>query len=266
MNFGRQIIVQIGPEGGEGREFRDIRISGRVDKSPTRGPNEAVLELYNVSPDSIALAQTPQARVRIMAGYDTPRLIFEGNIIREGAIVTKEGVDRILSIEAIDGGALRTAHISETFSQELSMEQAFQALAERMGLKPGFVFQAPDLRLPRGTAMVGPVRDVLDEVSSSVGAEWSIQDGALQVLRPQDHTDEEAVVISAQNGNLIGSPSPGSDGLEVKALLDGRIRPGRRFIVESDQFDGEFRAVEVQHIFDSGWDSSFFTTVIGKEV
>lgn len=43
--------------------------------------------------------------------------------------------------------------------------------------------------------------------------------GTLQVLGEGEDTGEEVVVVSADNGNLIGSPKV-EEGIDVTALLD----------------------------------------------
>ncbi len=265
--FGRQVVVEIGEAGGVGRRFKNLRVAGRVDKSPKSGPNTAVLEIYNPSPDSIAAAQNPRALVRVMAGYDVPRLLFVGTVIKNGARIEQAGPDRILTIEAMDGGrSYQEAHVNESFSSTATMEQVLGALASRLGVQLGAVSVGDNVQFPRGLTLTGPARSVLDDLAASLGAEWSIQDGALQMLSDAEDTGEAVVQVSSRTGNLIGTPKVGSEGIEITALLDGRLRPGRRLVLESREFNGVYRAREVQHVFDSGWDSSFHTVVVAKEV
>lgn len=266
-SFGRQVKIEIGEPGGEGRNWTDLRISGRVEKTPAKGPNTAVLEVYNPGPVAVALAQARGVVVRVFAGYDVPRLLFVGSINRHGAQLSRQGPDRILTIEAQDGGRrFQEAHVNTSFAREMTSEQVFGVLAEHLGVPLGAVRVGDDRRFPRGLVLTGPVRSVLDDVAASIGASWSIQDGLLQVLRDDEDTGEPVVVVSANTGNLIGSPKRTDLGVEVTALLDGRIRPGRRFVVESEQYNGVFRAREVTHIFDNGWESSFYTVATGREI
>jgi hypothetical protein len=262
--FGRQVIIEIGEPGGEARRWTDLRISGRVEKSPARSPNTCILEVYNPSPIAIALAQARGVVVRVLAGHDVPRLLFVGDINRAGAIVEKQGPDRVLTIEATDGGRrFQEGHINQSFGRELTAEQVFGVIADAMNLPLGAVLVGDSVRFG-GVSVVGPVRDALDDLTRSIGARWSIQDGALQVLSEDEDTGEAVVVVSSTTGNLIGSPSPTDEGIEFKALLDGRIRPGRRVVLESEQYQGVYRAIEVQHVFDSGWEDSFHTLVTAR--
>lgn len=264
--FGRKVILEIGEPGGEARRWDHLRISGRVEKTPGRGPNTCVLEVYNPSAVTVALAQARGVVVRVLAGYDVPRLLFVGTVNRGGAAFERQGPDGVLTIEATDGGRrFQEAHVNESFGREMSLEQVFGVLADRLGVPLGAVRLSDDVRF-QGVTLVGPVRNALDELCDSLGVQWSVQDGALQVLADGDDTGEAVVVVSSKNGNLIGTPTPQDNGLEVTALLDGRLRPGRRFVLESERYNGVYRARDVMHVFDTGWDSAFHTVITAREV
>lgn len=265
MNFGRQVIIEIGQPGEEGRRFTDLRIGGKVEKAIGGGPNIASVTIVNPARDSVALAQEPGAMVRILAGYETPRLLFVGDINRGGVIAEHHGTDRVMTIEAQDGGRrLREAHIEASFAEELSGEQIFGILADAMNLPLGAVILPGGARWPRGWSFAGHARDALDELADSLGVRWSVQDGALQVLPDGEDTGELGLLISIETGNLIGSPKPIDDGLEVTALLDGRLRPGRRFELQSGEFNGIYRIGELTHIFDSGFQSDFYSVLVAR--
>lgn len=267
--FGRQVIVEIGQPGQEGRRFDGLRIHGRVEKSRGGEPNTANVEIINTTRGTVSLAQESGAMIRVLAGYDVARLIFEGDINRGGAIVEMNGADRTLRIEAQDGGrALRETHIEESFSGGVTPEQVINGIREGAGLAAidtSLPEQSGSLSWPRGLTIAGMMDKALDQVTEQMAAEWSIQDGALQVIPRGGYTEEESVLVSATNGNLIGSPKPGDDGLEVTALLDGRIKPGRRIKLESRDFKGVYGVNELTHIFDSGWDNTFYTVATCRE-
>lgn len=267
MIFRRQVIVQFGQPGEEGREFTDLRISGIVEKTLGGEPNTARVDIVNPSDASVGDTRESGTMIRVLAGYDVPRLIFQGHINPDGVEIEQNGADRILKIEAQDGGRqFRDAHIEESFSTEMNPEQVFGVIADAMGLPLGVVDLEDDVRWSRGICISAPARDALDELTSAIGAVWSIQDGDLQIVMKGADTGETAVVLSTDNGNLVGRPKPQDDGLEMQALLDGRIRPGRRVVLESRDFEGTYRVRSVNHDFDSGHDANFYTTVLGREV
>ena len=264
--WGRQVILSIGPEGGEGRQFAGFRVRFRVKMSRSSTPNDATIEAYNLSPTSIALAQEPTSVVELRVGHDVPLLIFRGNPTKNGVRFERNGTDTVLHIEAQDGGrAYREARVSVSYSTATSAQQVFDAVAEQMGLPQGTIRVPADVTFPRGIVLNGPARDVLDRLTRSLACEWFVRDGVLQFVGQGEDTGESAVVFSATAGNLVGSPTPKDDGtLEVKALIAPSLRPGKVFSVQSADYNGLYVADDVEFQGDSGWETPFYVTATGK--
>lgn len=265
--FGRQVILQIGTAGNPGKSFRELRVSFRVDMTRAGTPNEAKIAIYNVNEDSISLAQQPGAIIRLLAGYDVPRLIFRGSPVANGVKLTKQGPDRVMSIEAQDGGReLAGARLNVSFSTPTTLRQVFDEVARQLGLPTGTIRLKEDaISYPNGITLTGPVRDVLDRLALSTGSHAFVRDGVLYFLEADGSTPEVAIEFSTERGNLIGSPTPKDKGVEVTALLEPSIRPGRPFVLRSRRYDGVYIARDVTFVGDSGWDQAFYTIVTGRE-
>ena len=267
--YGRQVFLDIGPEDGPFKRFEDLRISGRIRKTLGGDPNSAEIDVYNIAPDSIAAAQQSGAIVRLFAGYSVPRLVFTGSINPEGVSVKKQGPDRVLSIEAKDGGRrYRLARINKTFDRGTDLGEVFSELASATGLPLGAVDVPQGAQLTQGVTLTGRVSDALDTLARSLDADISFQDRALQILPRGGFSQDEAILVTSEprGRNLIGSPAPGSEGLEIRALLDGRFLPGQRISLESERYSGLYRIRQLEHALDSGWDQSFYSDLICKEV
>lgn len=264
--WGRQVVLSIGPEGGEGRQFSGFRVRFRVTMSRSSTPNEAVIEAYNLNPASIALAQEPTSVVELRVGHEVPLLIFRGNPTKNGVRLDRQGTDTVLRIEAQDGGrAYREARVSVSFSTSTTAQQVFDAVADQLGVPRGTIRVPADVTFPRGVVLNGPAREVLDRLSRSFASEWFVRDGVLQFVGRGEDTGESAVVFSADAGNLVGSPTPKDDGaIEVKALLAPSLRPGKVFSVQSVDYNGLYTADDVEFTGDSGWETPFYVTATGK--
>lgn len=268
--FGRRVVVQIGTTSATGKEFEALRIGFDVQMKDGSDPNKAKLELYNVNKDTVALAQRDDSIVRLLVGYrsqgDTDRLCFEGNPIDDGVKYEKRGVDRVLTIEAADGGReYATAHISTSFSTATTSRQVFQAAADIVGLPLGNVDAVVgDVSFPHGINLNGPAREVLNRVAALSNARWQIRDRTLQFWKVGESTGENAVLFSADAGNLVGSPSVTKDGVEVTGLLIPTLRPGKPFRVQSEQVNGDYVATEVSFRGDGGWEREFYVKAKGK--
>lgn len=242
-----------------------MRVSFDVKMSTSSTPNSAVIEAYNLAPESIALAQAKDAVIRLFVGYDAPLQVFAGNPTKDGVRMERRGPDRVLRIEAADGGkAFKEARVNVSFSTSTTLRQVFDSVSTQLGLPEGTIRLTEDLSFPKGITLAGPARDVLDRLARSTASEWYIRDGALQFVGEGEDTGETAVVFSSIAGNLIGSPTPKDDGIEVTALLAPALRPGKPFQVESKDYNGLYTATDVAFKGDSGYDRPFYVIATGK--
>jgi hypothetical protein len=261
--FGRQVSVQLGLAGTTGRAFSGLRTTFKVEMSRTSKPNPSTIELYNPSPESIALAQAPGCVVRLLAGYDLPRLIAQGNPVKRGVRLDHRGPDRVLHLEIHDGGqAYAEARLSLSFATATTTRQVFDAAALQLGLPAGAV-RLVDKPLPRGFHFDGRVSDLLDRLAVNDASDWFIRDGTVCFVGSKDSTGETALAISNANGNLVGSPAPKEDGsVEVAALLDPAMRPGVPFALTSLEFKGAYVARSVAFDGDTHG-QSWYMKVVG---
>ncbi len=263
--FGRVVRVEVGQPGAVGRAWEGLRVGFSVRRTLKRSPNKAEITIYGLTADSFRACQEPGAVVRLLAGYDgAPSLLFQGGI--ERAIRQLVGVDSETKIEATDGGReFRAGWISKTFASGTDTEQILRELAAAGGFSLGQISDFPTVRITSGLTLCGPVRSCLDTLARTVGGGWSLQDGELQVLSATGTTAEDAVLISPESG-LVGSPTQTKDGIELVSLLQPTIRPGRRFRLDSRDFRGVYRAGDVEHSGDSGWESDFYTRITATPV
>lgn len=267
--FGRQVFVELGTESsGTGRRLEGLRIGFEVDCNDGSEPNNAKVEVYGVGRDTVAMMQEDDALIRLYAGYTSTtgaRLLFEGNPTDGGVKLDKRGADRVLVVEAQDGGNVyRTSFIAESYAVPTTSGQLFDRLALAFGLPLGSTSGVDrDIDFPHGIALTGPVRQQMDRVAAMSGARWQIRDGALHIWPAGGTTGESATVFSAAAGNLIGSPKPTDDGIEVTALLAPTLRPGKPFRVESEDYTGDYVATSVRFRGDSGWARDFYVIAKG---
>jgi hypothetical protein len=263
--FSRQVILQLGTEGNTGKSFRDIRVSFRVKMSRSSTPNTAAIQAWNLNAATVALLQQPRSVARLLVGYDTPQLIFQGNPVANGVTLERQGPDRVLTIEAQDGGRVyQEARVSISFATETTLRQVYDEVSRQMGLPAGTIRISEDVVFSQGLSLSGTARDVMDRIARSTGSDWFVRDGVLQLVGTSEDTGEPAVVFSTTTGNLVGAPSRKDDGVEVKALIAPALRPGKKFVVESADISGTYIAGDVEFEGDSGWAQPFYVKTVGK--
>lgn len=270
--FDRIVRFEAGPAGVLGLSWGGVRIGFRVEKTDSREPNRATVQLYNLTAASRGYLQTPGLKVCLYAGYRNdigmpPPLIFQGDLAKRDAIkVSRNGMDIVTEVSAEDGGqAYREAKLNLAMRGPVTVQQVVAMIATAMGLKPpASLATLPPLRFGRRFCAQGPAREILDGIVSSLGARWSIQDGELVVTPDGMPLPGAAFVLSSATG-LVGSPEKTEDGKGVKAvsLMNGLIRPRSPFVVMSQFVNGTYIAKAVTHAGDNGWQADYYTIIEG---
>jgi len=252
--FGRKAVLQIGT-----RRIEGIRLAFRVEKSLSILPNDAEITAYNLGPESRALAHTKGTRILLEVGYrNSTGLAFSGDL-RVGS-TAMQGADSITKLRAGDGEtAFTMRRLNESFGPGSSVKDVAKKALEAMGVNPGNLvrkLEAHDYKgaieeFVGGYTATGRASDVLDSTLRAAGLEYSIQDGAIQALKPGEATTETAVVLGPDSG-LVGSPERGEDGVvKFRSLLNPLIAPGRRVELASRALAGSCRVEKVTHTGDT---------------
>lgn len=258
--FDRAVELRIGqpadPLGvvmGLGRSWTDLRVEFSVTRTTGRKPNTASIKLYNPDQVSVGIIQATGAMVQLLAGYKPlPSLIFTGNVAKRGITVEKNGTERIVVIEAGDGELSYTnARFDWHFNAGTDNNTILASLIAAMGLGlgPGSPVLPPKVYNTDVTFFGSAVR-ALTELCSDVGADYSIQDGNLEILLGGLPTSELAVLLSPQTG-LLGSPARTDDGINLTSLLNPLIKPGKPVSVTSRDFIGFVKPKVVKHTGDT---------------
>jgi hypothetical protein len=260
-----------------------LRVVFSIEKSDNRDPNRATVVIYNLSEPNRKILQIGSEAAEksralglvydwplvIEAGYALTRSqIFSGDIVRADSRI--EGTEWVTTIEAQDGGnKYRSARISQSFAKGTPLVAVLNTLAAALGV--GFGNSAAHFAAsPRGLtvfenglAVNGRVSKLLDKYITSAGYNWSIQDGQLQVLAPNETLLDAVVVLSPLTG-LVGSPDKGEKGIiKTRSLLQPQIIPGRLVTMLSKSINGGYKATKVSHFGDT-WGQDWYTEFEGK--
>ncbi len=270
MLFNRVVRVEWGVPGTQGVRLEGLRTSFRVQHTADRTPSKAVIEIYNVSRQSLIALDSPDVQVRLYAGYGTlPRLLFLGTPVRAGVSLTTQGPDRILRVECGDGlRAFTNVAISASFTTGSNFGQVLDLVLSRTGWAVGAIDPAVRAAsLPSGAVLFGRPTDILDRVVGTLpapGAVWFVRDNALYVVRRGQATPEQAPLLSVAQGNLVGSPTATVEGVKARALIDATMRPGRAFTVESARVRGVFVCRDAVFSGDSGYAQPWYMDLTGR--
>lgn len=278
-SFGRKVQITIGKRGQPGLLIENLRIVFKIEKTLEKTPNNSMIEIYNLSSKSRTACEQKGNAIRVTAGYgDSIKDIFIGDV---GAVVTKRsGADIVTSIEAADGLlSYQTKEADLSFAPGAKVGSILDQLVGAFGLTKGEV-QGVDTndQYLQGAAFSGKVRDHMDTLlAKQPDVSWSIQDNQLQILPKSKGSTRPAILLTPETG-LIGSPfkrvvlnqdiakkvegKEAENGVNIKALLNPDLVPGRLIRVEAQFVQGTFKIEKVTHAGDTHA-ATFYSDVEG---
>lgn len=213
--FDRVCELVVGQSGKEGILITDLRISFSIEKTLNETLNTSTIKIYNLSPSSRKLVETPNNACILKAGYKQDKgavTIFVGIVRR--SLTTREGPDWVTNLELDDGLiAYRDSKTSLSFAAGTSARDVLIQVANKFGL-PTNTIPESDKQYPQGFSFVGRVRDAMNKVCNYLGFEWSIQNQEIQIIKKGGFKERTAIVISQDSG-MVGSPE-----LEAKTMSD----------------------------------------------
>jgi hypothetical protein len=250
---------------------KSLRAMFEVTKTTDPAPNEAKITIFNLNPSHRKAIQAGEKEwpVIIDAGYSNNlQRIFSGQL--QTGEPRKEGTTWTTEIFAKDGHLnYGTARLNKSYGAGTPLGTVLEDAATALGVGAGnskTKFANPLRPLPsfgKGVVVKGRVVDTLDKYVTSAGFQWSIQDGQLLVLGPNEVESESVVVLSQETG-LIGTPEIGEKGtIKAVSLLRGSFNPGTKFEMRSREVTGFYKADKIVHIGDSGG-PPWYTETEGK--
>lgn len=252
--FGKRAILQLDGDTAASYECGSpdgLDIDFSVRKTLKRGPNKATISLYNPSRETslYAILRDRELRVRLFAGYgDNIGMLIEGNPVKRGIEIIRDGPDRILRIEMND--CLRkyqTGRVKFTIRGTTTLGEVVDRTLAQLGIPKGTIDIPRDLPIGTGWRASGPARETLDRIAGMVGADWTYHNGTLEMMVRKGAKVTTGPLYSSANRSIYGWPSKTKDGISATVPLDANMRPGKGFTLEMEEgyYNGAWRAKDV---------------------
>lgn len=268
--FGRRATVQVGDllidaGGGTGLDVDFTARRGvKVSKGATKPqPNTCDLSIFNLNADhrkQIEQPTTPGAAkakvpVVVSAGYRGRQTVIFSGELRAGHSL-RNGSTWVTELTTGDGDdALTQTRLSIALSKGSTAEHGIRQILGALGVGEGNLSagvtrlkeQALAAQLfSRGVVLKGAAAELMTHFCRSVGLEWSIQGGALQLTAIGQPLGGQAIVVDAEHG-MLGAPTVDTKGiLSVKTEMLPDIAPGVAIAVNALEFTGGFRVLSVE--------------------
>lgn len=252
--FGRIYELRFGQPGQPGRAYignseGGLELSFEVTKTARRSANKCKLTIYNLADAAIGALEETGTVIQLLAGYESnAAVIFSGSVARRGVVTEQDGHTRTTTVDAGDGELeLQRGRSDLSLAPGSTTTDALNALAGALGVGRGNIDDLPAKELLGGYVHTGQARDALTEICRDIGRSWSIQNGELVILSPNEVRAGEVAVLLSQSSGLVGVPKRTKEGVELTSLLQPRLIPGGLVQVESRALQGAYKIIEVQH-------------------
>lgn len=247
-------------------QMEKIDCEFHVKKTIKAEPNTCDLKIYNLTADhrkqieqSPSVKDTMKVPVIIEAGYGTTLAqIYKGDL-RAGWTVNS-GPEVVTELNTGDGEkGMANARLNIPVGPGTPIAQVIGQIVDVLGLGQGNVGKiaaqlassGSSMFSKKGQVLKGNAADHLTDLCKSVGLEWSVQDGAVQLLTLGQPLDGQAVKLTSNTG-LIGSPTVDSKGvLKATMLLVPGIVPGGKVQMEGLHVKGTYKITVVESIGDT---------------
>lgn len=257
----------------EAFEVTDLQVTFDVSKSNEnkKKTNSAAIEIYNLNDDQLKLLDTDYPACVFEAGYkDAEGLIrlISGQVTH--ITTRKSGPDRVTQIKMGTGYTeLNHQVLSEVVPPGSNVKEAVDSLRKAIGAERG-VYNGTNLnsQLIYGYPLSGTPKEMLDELCDKYNLNWQLEDGVLYV-NDDDRANTEnfslAYVLGPYTG-MVDEPyrvagkiykskkrKDKKPGVQMKILLNGRIKAGDVVKLEDTLITGWYRVDEIRHT--GGWRS-----------
>lgn len=240
--------------GADGIELGNLRFTFSVEKTSTSEGNKANIKIYNLASQTRDSIQIKDQAVSLEGGYkDLSQRIFAGVIKRFEH--KRNGVNIVTELECKDGGQdLEGVEFQKTYGTGTSKTKIIRDVIREMPHTDEGMLSSTAITgsISAKLSMSGSARRCLDRLAKSWNFEWSIQDGAIQVLDELGTTNTQslALVLSPESG-LIGVPVKTDRGAKFKSLMIPSLKPGSYVTVKSEFLSGHYKVDSLKHAGDT---------------
>ncbi len=235
-----------------------LRIQFKISKTREKEPNKGEITVTNLAPRSRAALQTKGVKAVLEVGYSSTGLtrIFVMDVRTIDHVREKSDWQTVL--KGGDGErAFRYAQASESFAADTKAGDILKYLGKQLGLDKGNIdteAKRLTVKFGQGYVVCGSAQSALDRLLGSLGYDYSIQDGALQILETGEAITGTAIPLISPESGLIGSPEAGTPEkkggavlITFTSLIDKSLKPGSKVHLKCARYDDDLALKRVEY-------------------
>ncbi|MCK5316393.1 MAG: hypothetical protein KAJ55_00685, partial [Anaerolineales bacterium] len=185
--WNRKAIVTMGIKGEQGVKIEGLRIAFEIEKTNAKAANNAKIMIYNLNESNKSILKSKEdlsLTLEVGYGANGVDLLFTGDIVR--STTQRRGADFVSTIEVDDGDeALTRAKIEKSYaagaSEKTIVEDALQSMKDAGQVVIGSISSLRDEVAQNGFSASGLASNIIEQITSKQGLEFSIQDNETQI-------------------------------------------------------------------------------------
>lgn len=252
MSFSRVIECSVA-----GVLITDLKMTFEVTKSITESANTCKISIYNLRNETTKKIIEADTNLILKAGYADEggaKNIFFGAVL--STLDRKEGSDRILEIEALDGiKEIKDKTISKSYKEGTSIKQIVNDFTTVIGLPVRNIKTLPNMQYVNGFSYAGYALKGLSKILGYAKRYYTIQNGELVILDIGETYVTTGLTISDTTG-LISVPEELRDSSSsdlattpqrwaFTSLLYADLIPGALVVLDTKKVSGNFKIESV---------------------
>lgn len=259
-NFMRRYIMKCGKQGRTGFQIGNVNsvsetalhICFNIEKSDEENPNDAIIQIWNLSDNNLKILESPDCIVELKAGYgDTLPLVIVGNV--SSVVTTKDNADRLTEITVVDGmKEMKDTYMSISINGKVDSKEIYTKIAKDMGITIVFASDVTFKSYPNGFSYIGNAKNALHKVATYNNHRWTIENQMLKVTVPGGTIAAKGYMLSSETGLInipkrisIGSGDEAVSGWEVEYFLNGAIGINDAVQLKSSVVNGYLRVHKI---------------------
>lgn len=260
----------VNPNDPRGLKLTEHRITFRISKSKDK-TNDGNLVIYNISDnvrEYLSQRQGREVAVVLNLGYEDEPLItcLTGSIVSFNEEF--EGVNRVTKIKYKDGYTnIKEAYTVRSFRGGQKVSDIAKEVLKDLKLPEGTIIIPNDLDviIEKPKSYSGYTKDIIDNLLEGSGLKFYVNNSTANITPEIPTRGAKSIIkVSANNGNLIGSPTVMDNtagvpqkaqgtrsSLKIKTLLNGAFDIDEDVLLESRFHNGIYKIQSVDFVGDS---------------
>lgn len=255
---------------GQAIDVQGLRITFSITKTDKADKNKAKISIFNLNKKSRGFAQTkdnesgkPQTLIELRVGYGSSaneKVVFRGI---GDCVSNYQAPNWVTTLSCNDGTSqITTATFEKKFPAGTQVKDIMSQMISSTGIAT-IIENSVSGILPKARSFSGPVLPNIEDLQSTYGFQFDIQDQEAIVRTNNDSTKKIYRIRVARDSGLIGSPRAKGDLVICDALINGDLKPSNYVDLQSlrnPELDGTYVIKKVDMKGDT-WGGSWLTTM-----